>query len=114
MAWLFRTWTLMFWLPVVASAATGWLALGHGILLRPVPVVMWCLTAIVIQLASELFSAVWILGLAAQSALAIYLIIRLKLHRGGNPEARHHGRASRRGSRPARSLIDGARGERPW
>lgn len=79
MAWLFRTWTLMFWVPVVASAATGWLALSSGILVRPIPVALWFLTAFVLQGASELFSMVWIVGLVAQSALAVYLSIRLKL-----------------------------------
>lgn len=67
------------WLPVVASLATGWLALGNGTLVRPVPVALWFLTAFVLQLASELFSMAWIVGLVAQSALAIYLNIRLKL-----------------------------------
>lgn len=85
MEWLFRTWTLMFWVPVVASAATGWLARGRGILVRPLPVALWWLTAFALQLASELFAPAWIAGLLAQSALAIYLSIRLKLEARGMP-----------------------------
>ena len=79
MEWIFRTWTLMFWVPLIASAATGWFALGRGLLARPVPLVLWFLTALLLQFASEPFSTAWTIGLVAQSALAIYLSIRLKL-----------------------------------
>ena len=79
MEWMFRTWALMFWVPVIASAATGWLALGSGILARPAPLVLWFLTALLLQFSSGQFSMAWIVGLVAQSALAIYLSIRLKL-----------------------------------
>ena len=79
MAWGFRIWTLMFWVPPIASAVAGWFALGNGILARPVPLVLWFLTALLLQFASGLFSAAWTVGLVAQSALAIYLSIRLKL-----------------------------------
>lgn len=78
-AWLFRIWTLMFWLPVAASAAIGWFALGSGILVRPVPLALWFVTALLFQFASEPFSMAWTVGLVAQSTLAIYLSIRLKL-----------------------------------
>jgi hypothetical protein len=77
--WIFHIWTLMFWIPLVASVAAGWVALGSGILARPIPLVLWCLTALLLQFASGLFSVPWIAGLVAQSALAIYLSIRLKL-----------------------------------
>jgi hypothetical protein len=76
---MFRIWTFMFWFPLIASAATGWIALGSGILVRPVPLVLWFLTALLLQFASGPFSMAWIVGLVAQSALAIYLSIRLKL-----------------------------------
>ena len=79
MEWIFRVWTLMFWVPAVASAVAGCSALGHGIMARPLPHVLWFLTALLLQSASGLFSAAWIAGLVAQSALAIYLSIRLKL-----------------------------------
>ena len=79
MEWLFRTWTLMFLVPLVASAATGWFALSSGILVRPLPIALWFLTALLLQFASEPFSVAWTAGLVAQSALAIYLSIRLKL-----------------------------------
>ncbi|AMY08823.1 hypothetical protein LuPra_02029 [Luteitalea pratensis] len=79
MEWIFRTWTLMFWVPLIASAATGWFALGRGLLARPVPLVLWFLTALLLQFASGPFSMAWTSGLVAQSALAIYLSIRLKL-----------------------------------
>jgi surface polysaccharide O-acyltransferase-like enzyme len=77
--WIFRTWTLMFWLPLIASVAAGWFALDRGIVARPVPLVLWCLTALLLQSASGLLSVAWTAGLVAQSALAIYLSIRLKL-----------------------------------
>ena len=79
MEWIFRTWTLMFWVPLIASATTGCVALGRGILARPVPLVLWCLTALLLQSTSGLLSLAWIVGLVAQTALAIYLSIRLKL-----------------------------------
>ena len=79
MEWIFRTWTLMFWVPLIASAATGLFALGRGLLQRPVPLVLWFLTALLLQSASGPFSMAWTIGLVAQSALAIYLSIRLKL-----------------------------------
>ena len=79
MAWVFHIWTLIFWVPPIASALAGWFALGNGILARPVPHVLWFLTALLLQLASGLFSAAWTVGLVAQAALAIYLSIRLKL-----------------------------------
>ena len=79
MAWIFRTWTLMFWVPPIASAAACWFALGNGILARPIPLALWFLTALLLQFASGLFSVAWTVGLVAQSALAIYLSIRLKL-----------------------------------
>jgi hypothetical protein len=76
---MFRIWTFMFWLPLIASAATGWIALGSGILARPALLALWFLTALLLQFASGPFSMTWIVGLVAQSALAIYLSIRLKL-----------------------------------
>ena len=79
MTWIYGIWTLMFWVPLIASAAAGWFALGSGILARPVPLVLWFLTALLLQVGSALFSVAWIAGLVAQSALAIYLSIRLKL-----------------------------------
>ena len=79
MAWLFDIWKLMFWIPVLASAATGWFALESGILVRPMPPALWFLTSLLLQFASEPLSIAWTAGLVAQSALAIYLSIRLKL-----------------------------------
>ena len=79
MAWLFDIWKLMFWIPVVASAATGCFALASGILARPIPHALWFLTSLLLQFASEPLSIAWTVGLMAQSALAIYLSVRLKL-----------------------------------
>lgn len=79
MAWLFDMWKLMFWIPAVASAATGWFALERGILVRPMPLALWCLTSLLLQFASAPLSSAWTVGLVAQSVLAIYLSVRLKL-----------------------------------
>ena len=79
MAWLFRTWTLMFWIPAVASAAMGLFALGNGTLVRPAPLVLWFLASLLLQFASQPLSIAWTVGLVAQTALAIYVSIRLKL-----------------------------------
>lgn len=79
MAWGFRVWLLMFWVPPIASAAAGWVALDRGILARPVPLLLWFLTALLLQFVSGLFSVAWTAGLVAQSALAVYLSLRLKL-----------------------------------
>ena len=79
MAWLFDIWKLIFWIPVAASAATGWFALESGILVRPIPPALWFLTSLLLQFASEPLSVAWTVGLVAQSALAIYLSVRLTL-----------------------------------
>lgn len=79
MAWLFDIWELMFWIPVVASLATGWFALESGILVRPIPPALWFLTSLLLQFASDSLSVAWTVGLVAQSALAIYFSIRMKL-----------------------------------
>lgn len=76
---LVRTWTFMFWLPALASAGMAWFALASGILARPLPVVLWCATALLLQFSTNPFSVPWTVGLVAQSGLAIYLSIRLKL-----------------------------------
>lgn len=86
MAWLFRTWMLMFWIPAVASVTIGWFALGRGILVRPVPFALWFLASWLLQFASDPFSIAWTAGLVAQSALAIYLSIRLRLEPGRRPQ----------------------------
>jgi surface polysaccharide O-acyltransferase-like enzyme len=78
-AWLFRTWMLMFWIPAVASAAIGAFALANGTVVRPAPFVLWFLASLLLQFASEPLSIAWTVGLVAQSALAIYVSIRLKL-----------------------------------
>lgn len=78
MAWLFDIWMLMFWIPVVASAAAGWFALEKGILGRPIPLALWFLASLLVQFESQPLSLAWTLGLVAQSALAIYLSIRIK------------------------------------
>jgi hypothetical protein len=79
MAWLVDIWKLMFWIPAVASAATGWFALGSGTIVRPIPLALWFLTSLLLQFASEPLSMAWAAGLLVQSALAIYLSVRLKL-----------------------------------
>ena len=79
MAWLFRTWTLMFWIPAVVSAVLGVYALGNGTLVRPAPPALWFLASLLLQFTSEPLSIAWTAGLVAQSALAIYVSIRLKL-----------------------------------
>jgi hypothetical protein len=77
--WIFHIWTHLFWIPAVASAVMGWSALASGVLERPLPPALWCLAAFLLQFASSPLSAAWTAGLVAQSALAIYLSIRLKL-----------------------------------
>lgn len=79
MAWIFRLWTLLFWMPAVASAAIGWSALALGVRMRPLPPALWFLTAFALQWTSAPLSIPWTAGLVAQVALAIYLSLRLKL-----------------------------------
>ena len=80
MAWLFDIWALMFWIPVAASAATGWFALERAALAQPIPLALWFLTSLLLQCASEPLSMTWTVAMVCQSALAIYLSVRLKLH----------------------------------
>ena len=75
----FRLWNLMFWAAPIASLAFGWLAFSAGIVARPVPLVLWFAAALYLQVASGPLSAAWAVGLAAQSVLAIYLAVRVKL-----------------------------------
>ena len=79
MSELVRTWTLMFGLPVLVSVAAGCLSFASGILTRPLLVAAWFVAALLLQLSSTQLSLAWSLGLAAQSVLAIYLVIRLRL-----------------------------------
>ena len=79
MAWLFQLWTLMFWIPAVASAAMGWCAIERGTVRRPASMMLWFLIACLVQCTSPPLSIAWTAGLVAQSALAVYLSIRLKL-----------------------------------
>jgi surface polysaccharide O-acyltransferase-like enzyme len=89
MAWLFQIWMLMFWLPAVASAAMGWFAIERGIIRRPASMTLWCLMACLLQFASPPLSIAWTAGLLAQSALAVYLSMRLKLETGNGMVRRH-------------------------
>lgn len=82
MEWLVRIWSLMFWIPLLASAAADWFALTNGLIARPLPLLLWFLAALLLQFASASFSMAWTAGLVAQTALAIYLSIRLKLSVG--------------------------------
>lgn len=79
MTLLFETWTLMFWIPALVSAGTGWFALENGLLVRPLPAAVWFITALLLQFTAPLFSAAWAAGMVAQVALAVYVSIRLKL-----------------------------------
>lgn len=79
MEWIFRIWTYLFWIPTLASAVAGCLAVASGIVARPVPPVLWFVTAVLLQSTSGLLSVAWTIGLVAQTGLAIYLSLRLKL-----------------------------------
>ncbi|BCS32408.1 hypothetical protein TBR22_A16220 [Luteitalea sp. TBR-22] len=78
MAWLFDVWMLTFWIPVLASAGTGWFAIESG-LVRSLPIALWFLAALVLQFESAPLSLAWSAGLVGQTVLAIYLSIRLRL-----------------------------------
>ena len=78
MSWIINTWSMMFWLPPLVSAVAAALALGSGIIVRPLPVALWFLAAVLLQFTSPQLTVAWSLGLAAQTVLAIYLVIRLK------------------------------------
>lgn len=80
MAWLFDIWALLFWIPVAASAATGWLVLERAAVARPIPLALWFLTSLLLQFASEPLSMTWAAGMVCQTALAICLCVQLKLH----------------------------------
>ena len=79
MALLFDIWTLMFWIPALVSAGTGWFAFENGLLVRPIPTALWFMTALLLQFATPPLSMAWTAGVVAQTALATYLSIRAKL-----------------------------------
>ena len=76
-ALIFRVYSLVFWIPSVASAAL--LMLSWGELRRPLLHLVWFAAALLLQAGSGMFSPVWVAGLLPQTGLATYLAIRWKV-----------------------------------
>ena len=74
-----RIYFLIFWAPAVTSGLTLLVAWSSGMLRRPAVGFAVFVTALLLQATAGLFSPAWAVGLVLQTALAVYLCVRLKL-----------------------------------
>ena len=79
MSALAQIYFLIFWIPAVASSAFLFNLWSSGILRRPLLVLGWFGSALSLQLFTQRFSPGWATGLALQTILACYLVVRSKL-----------------------------------
>ena len=69
---------LIFWIPAIASLLLLLASRRTGLFRRFGVVLLWYLVALALQVAGQLFSPAWTIGLVLQVSLAIYIVIRLK------------------------------------
>jgi hypothetical protein len=76
-----RTYFQLFWIPAIASAALmAVLWLRDGLSGRaPLLVASWFLVAFFAQYLGTTTSVVWVAGLALQTALAVFLLLKHQL-----------------------------------
>ncbi len=74
-----KVYFMMFWIPTIASAVMLWIARSGGIVRHPTLLLAWFAIAWCLQFFSVTLSPLWAIGLAAQTILAVYLSIRMKL-----------------------------------
>jgi hypothetical protein len=76
-----RTYFQLFWVPAIASAALIALLWAQGGLLGRAPLFLasWFVLAIAAQYLGTTTGVVWVAGLASQTALAIFLLLKRQL-----------------------------------
>ena len=70
---------LIFWIPALAAALMLLVASQSGLLSRPGRLLLWFGAALGIQVFSDLFSPLWVVGLVLQVALGIFLAVKLNI-----------------------------------
>ena len=70
---------MLFWLPPIASAVLLFLSHQMGLIQATGKLLLWFLLALLLQFLFPVYSPLWALGLASQSALGVYLAIKLKI-----------------------------------
>jgi len=76
---VFAIYTLIFWIPALASGAMLWASLRTGFLSRPLPFILWFAVALTLQVTGDIFSPAWAIGLGLQAVLAVTLGIKWRL-----------------------------------
>jgi hypothetical protein len=78
-----RTYFQLFWVPAVASAALMALLWARdGLSGQPLFLASWFLLAVAAQYFGTTTSVLWVVGLALQTALAIFLLLKHQLGQG--------------------------------
>jgi len=70
---------LGFLIPGITAAVSLGLGWNSGLLRRPLVAIVWFLVALIHQTIGYLFSPAWAIGLVLQVALAIYLVIKVRM-----------------------------------
>jgi hypothetical protein len=70
---------IAFWLPGIVAVTGFILAWNAGILRRPLIPLSVLAVGLLLQTIGAVFSPAWAAGLVSQVALAVYLLVRLKI-----------------------------------
>jgi len=74
----FRLYVFVFWVPAIASAVGLWRYWAAGLLESPFIPAGCFVIALIIQIQFATVTTWWVVGLVSQTALAVFLQIRLK------------------------------------
>jgi hypothetical protein len=75
-----KTYFQLFWIPAIASAALMALVWAQGALSGRAPLFLaWFLLAFAAQYFGTIASVLWVVGLALQTALAAFLLLKHRL-----------------------------------
>jgi hypothetical protein len=71
----------LFWVPAIASAGLMGFLWAQGVLTGRAPLVLgcWFLLALAAQYLGTLAGAWWIAGLGLQTALAVFLLVKIQI-----------------------------------
>lgn len=75
---LFRLYAFVFWVPAIASAVGLWRYWAAGLFEIPLIPAGCFVIALLLQSQAATLTTWWAVGLVSQTALAVYLQIRLK------------------------------------
>ena len=76
-----KTYFQLFWVPAIASAALMAFLWAQGALSGRAPLLLagWFLLALAAQYLGTIAGVVWVVGLASQTALAAFLLVKHQL-----------------------------------